>query len=151
MQLEALALRRDLFDERHPHTIRIRAELARTYYAQDRLMEAEKIQTDVRALRHELLGERHPDTLAAMYDLAVTWKSMDRDQEAIALMQHCYDLSCSVLGTAHPDTVDSARWLDYWKRLSLSSDSGHTPTKNMPAEKRLESLRHALKPPWQTL
>ncbi|KAK4172659.1 putative kinesin light chain, partial [Triangularia setosa] len=48
------------------------ADLATTYHAQGRYVEAEKIEMEVLALRSDVLGDKHPDTLQAMHNLAVT-------------------------------------------------------------------------------
>jgi hypothetical protein len=51
------------------------ANLALTYWNQERWTEAEQLEVQVMEGRKKGLGERHPDTLTGMKSLAFTWKS----------------------------------------------------------------------------
>jgi aromatic ring-cleaving dioxygenase len=57
------------------------ANLAVTYYDQQRYDEAEKLEVDVLNLRREILGDKHPDTILAGENLTATYKMQGRDNE----------------------------------------------------------------------
>lgn len=83
------------------------SDLAYTYSNQDRLKEAEKLQTQVVESYKRLLGDEHPDTLVAMGDLAATYSEMDRLEEAKALQVKLVEACQRVLGTDHPETLNA--------------------------------------------
>jgi Tetratricopeptide repeat len=71
LQLEVLALQKEVLGAKHPDTIGAMANLASTWWQQGRSNEAEQLQLKVLALRKEVLGAKHPDTIRAMANLTV--------------------------------------------------------------------------------
>ncbi len=82
IEIEVLALRREILGDKHPDTVRSMAELATTYHALGRYEEDEKISVEVLALRREILGDKHPNTVQSMADLAATYYALRRYEEA---------------------------------------------------------------------
>jgi tetratricopeptide (TPR) repeat protein len=107
VDVECLALRRDVLGERHPDTIFSMASLAVTYHAQGRYDEDEKISVEVLALRRDVLGERHPDTISSMASLATTYHAQGRYDEAEKIYVKVLALRRDVLGERHPYTIRS--------------------------------------------
>ncbi|KIJ37249.1 hypothetical protein M422DRAFT_111164, partial [Sphaerobolus stellatus SS14] len=58
------------------------ANLACTYWEQNRFSEAEDLEVKVLQMRRHKLGEDHPDTLTSMKNLASTYQSQGRLSEA---------------------------------------------------------------------
>ena len=60
----------------HPSTLTSIANLASTYWNQDRWKEAEGLEVQVMETRKRVLGIEHPDTLTSIANLASTyWNS----------------------------------------------------------------------------
>ena len=60
LELQVRDLYKSVLREEHPDTIQAMANLAVTYYDQQRYDEAEKLEVDVLNLRREILGDKHP-------------------------------------------------------------------------------------------
>lgn len=68
--------------EKHPDTLLAMANLAATYYDQQRYDKAVKLDVDVLNLRREILGDEHPDTILARENLTATYEAQGRYDEA---------------------------------------------------------------------
>ncbi|CCD51174.1 hypothetical protein BofuT4_P085360.1 [Botrytis cinerea T4] len=91
------------------------ANLASTFWNQERWKEAEDLQVQVMETRKRVLGQEHPDTLTSMNNLALTWKGLGRDKEALKLMEECVLSLTRIIGTNHPNTLSSRAILLEWK------------------------------------
>ena len=91
------------------------ANLAMTYWNQERWKEAEELQVKALEIRQRVLGKEHPDTLISVHNLAFLFKRQGRDGEATALMEDCIRMRKRVLGPDHPDTTDSQDILNGWR------------------------------------
>jgi hypothetical protein len=91
------------------------ADLAATYWEQDRLDEAETLEAEVMDMSRVKLGTDHPDTLNRIANLAFTWRSQGRHADALALMESCTQARQRVLGERHPDTISSVSTIESWR------------------------------------
>lgn len=66
----------------HPCTLTSMANLASTYWTQDRLKEAEELEVQVMEARRRVPGPEHPRTLTSMANLASTYWNQGRLNEA---------------------------------------------------------------------
>lgn len=112
--MEVLALRREILSKKHSDIIRSIADLGKTYRAQGRYNEAEKIEVEVLALLRDVNSEKHPNTLQAMNNLALTWNRQQRRPEALAMIQECFRSQCGVVGDTYPSTGFYSRALSVW-------------------------------------
>ncbi|KAJ7926649.1 hypothetical protein B0H13DRAFT_2313367 [Mycena leptocephala] len=74
----------------NPDTLTSMANLASTYWNQDRWKDAEALQVVVLETRKRVLGEEHPSTLTSMANLASTYWNQGRH---LQVMQWCPALS----------------------------------------------------------
>jgi len=58
-------LRKEILGKQHPDTLRAMANLAGTYWNQDKLDDAMKLQETVLESTKRILGDQHPDSLTA--------------------------------------------------------------------------------------
>ncbi|GAB7336885.1 hypothetical protein MBLNU13_g00805t2 [Cladosporium sp. NU13] len=107
MAKRSLEARREVLGEGHPDTLRIKGNLASTYWRQGRWGEAEKLQVEVLEKSKEVLGDGHPDTLWSMGSLASTYWRQGRWDEAEKLVVEVLEKSKEALGDGHPSTLRS--------------------------------------------
>ncbi|KAM0147382.1 hypothetical protein ACHAPG_010623 [Botrytis cinerea] len=105
LQIEVLALQKEVLGEKHPDTIFAMANLASTWWQQGYYKKAESLEIEVLALRKEILGEKHPDTIFAMANLASTWRQQGHYEKAEQLEIEVLALRKEILGEKHPDTI----------------------------------------------
>ncbi|KAM0169104.1 hypothetical protein ACHAPF_010290 [Botrytis cinerea] len=105
LDIEVLALRKEVLGEKHPDTITAMASLASTWWDQGHYEKAKQLEIEVLALRKEVLGEKHPDTIFAMANLASTWRRQGHYEKAKQLQIEVLALQKEVLGEKHPDTI----------------------------------------------
>ena len=107
LQVQVLALLKEVLGPKHPNTLTSMNNLALTYSEQGRSSEAEQLQVQILALRKEVLGPKHPDTLNSMNSLASTYSQQGRSSEAEQLQVQVLALQKEVLGPKHPNTLTS--------------------------------------------
>ncbi|KAM0139051.1 hypothetical protein ACHAP3_003319 [Botrytis cinerea] len=105
LEIEVLALRKEVLGEKHPDTITAMENLASTWWQQGHYEKAEQLEIEVLALQKEVLGEKHPDTITAMASLASTWRRQGHYEKAEQLEIEVLVLRKEVLGEKHPDTI----------------------------------------------
>ncbi|KAK6605152.1 TPR domain-containing protein [Botrytis cinerea] len=105
LDIEVLALRKEVLGEKHPDTIFAMENLASTWWQQGHSEKAEQLEIEVLALRKEVLGEKHPGTIFAMANLASTWRQQGHYEKAEQLEIEVLSLRKEVLGEKHPDTI----------------------------------------------
>ncbi|EPE06925.1 kinesin light chain 1 [Ophiostoma piceae UAMH 11346] len=93
----------------HPQRLKVKAELARVYYAQDRYREAEALMLQVLESSKASLGPHHLETLYVSTKLASLYKSQGRLQEAEVLSVQVWDARNTTLGSDHPSSLESSR------------------------------------------
>ena len=81
------------------------ANLARTYFDQGNLEEAEQLGVQVLDMRKKVLGAEHPDTLISMANLAKTYFDQGNLKKAEQLEVQVLDMRKKVLETGHPDIL----------------------------------------------
>ncbi|TKW53531.1 Nephrocystin-3 [Colletotrichum tanaceti] len=101
------ALRLAILGQRHPKTIRSRANLGAAHYYQGRYTESENIDSEVLELQREVLGPRHPGTINCMAALATTYYKQGRYTESERIKAEVLELQQEVFGPRHPNTIDS--------------------------------------------
>jgi eukaryotic-like serine/threonine-protein kinase len=107
-QLErALALRRKLFGEEDPNTLRTTRRLARTAYLLGNYQEAEELSSRTLAVLRRLLGVENRETLILMNGLANIYKLEGKYDQAERLYGQTLQLRRRVLGPEDPDTLSS--------------------------------------------
>ena len=107
LNVEATRIRRQLFGEDHPDTLRSMSDLASTLWDQNRWKEAETLEVQVVEISKTKLGEDHPNTLTSMNNLALTYRKQGRWEEAETLMVQVMETRKRKLGEDHPDTLRS--------------------------------------------
>jgi len=105
------------------HTGMGMANLASTFWNQERWKEAEELEVQVMETSLRVLGPEHPDTLTAMNNLAFTLKGRGHNAEAIKLMEERVRLGALVLGAGHPDILYSSAALIEWQTERLDIDA----------------------------
>jgi len=107
-QLEpALALRRKLFGEDDPNTLRTSHRLARTAYSLGDYHEAEELTGKALAGQRRLLGVKNRETLNSMNGLANIYTLEGKYAQAEELDSEILELRRRVLGPEDPDTLTS--------------------------------------------
>jgi tetratricopeptide (TPR) repeat protein len=81
--------------------------LARSYHALGRYIEALKLNEETLALRQARLGPNHPDTLMSMHNLARSYHALGRYSEALKLHEETLAKRKAKLPPDHPDTFKS--------------------------------------------
>jgi tetratricopeptide (TPR) repeat protein len=81
------------------------SNLAESYSAGGRPLEALKLNEETLRLRKAKLGLDHPDTLASMNNLAKSYVAAGRILEALKLQEETLRLKKTKLGPDHPDTL----------------------------------------------
>ncbi|TGO31373.1 hypothetical protein BPAE_0001g00010 [Botrytis paeoniae] len=105
LDIEVLALQKEILGEKHPDTILAMGNLASTWWQQGYSKKAEKLQIEVLALQKEILGEKHLDTITAMASLASTWWQQGYSEKAEKLQIEVLALQKEILGEKHLDTI----------------------------------------------
>jgi hypothetical protein len=101
------------------------ANLASTYWNQDRWKDAEELFVQVMETSKMKLGSDHPDTLTSMANLARTYCSQDRPAEAVNLMRRCVKAQKEKLSAGHPDYQNNDAILAQWvSELSIADTGG---------------------------
>ncbi|KAI9148687.1 Enniatin synthetase [Paramyrothecium foliicola] len=107
LNMGALRIRRELFGENDPSTLRSMANLASTFWNQGLWDEAEKLFVQVMEISKTKLGADHPSTLTSMANLASTYSHQGRWEEAEKLEVQVMETFKIKLGADHPDTLMS--------------------------------------------
>ena len=89
----------------HPDTLMTMHNLANSYDALGRNVEALKLREHTLAMQKAKLGSDHPDTLMAMLALAKSYQALGRQTEALRLREQTLVLMKAKLGSDHPDTL----------------------------------------------
>jgi hypothetical protein len=70
--------KKKIISKEHLFTLISIANLASTYWSQDREKEAEKLEMQVINTRKRVLGKEHPNTLTSIVNLAATYYKQSR-------------------------------------------------------------------------
>jgi tetratricopeptide (TPR) repeat protein len=127
LDVEVLALYKEVVGLKHPDTIRAMASLASTWWQQGRSDKAERLEVEVLALYKEAVGLKHPDTISAMANLASTWRQQGRSDEAERLQVEVLALYKEVVGPKHPDTIRAMTNLAVINQQSTCNNREITP------------------------
>jgi serine/threonine protein kinase len=91
----------------HAETLRSMHDLARSYHALGRYVDAVELEEETLAVRKATLGPDHPDTLMSMSTLAGGYYALGRHAEALKLCEETLALRKAKLGPDHPGTLTS--------------------------------------------
>ena len=91
----------------HPETLFTLKAIARIYRLQDKLSEAEKVQTAVKQRLEKKYGLEHPETLRAMNELADVFLDLGKEEDAYALSERTLDIELAILGEQDPMTLQT--------------------------------------------
>ncbi|KAH8734057.1 hypothetical protein BGZ61DRAFT_504150 [Ilyonectria robusta] len=107
LNIEAVEIRKEIWGEDHPKTLKSMIGLALTNWKQGRWEEAEKLQVYVMETCKLKLGADHPNTLTSMINLASTNWKQGRWEEAEKLEVYAMEACKLKLGADHPNTLTS--------------------------------------------
>jgi tetratricopeptide (TPR) repeat protein/CHAT domain-containing protein len=99
----ALAIRKRVLGERHPHYATSLTNLALTYCAAGRHAAAEPLLRQSLSIKRESLGEKHPGYAASLGDLAKLYEDLGDHAQAEPLYRQSLKIAREVLGEKHPD------------------------------------------------
>jgi hypothetical protein len=143
LNVEVLALCKEVLGLKHPYTITVMANLASTWRQQGRSDEAERLDVEVLALCKEVLGLKHPDTITAMANLASTWGQQGRSDEAERLEVKVLALCKEVLGLKHPNTITAmANLAIIWRQQGRSNEAERLEVEALALCKEVLGLKH---------
>jgi tetratricopeptide (TPR) repeat protein len=117
---KALAIRRRLFGDLAPETLKTLSAMASAKSESGKLYEAESIYRKVLEARTKNLGANHEKTLLAASSLALVLKRSKRTAEAEKLCRDILVRREEIFGRAHPETLKSISLL-----ASIHKDSGY--------------------------
>jgi tetratricopeptide (TPR) repeat protein len=103
---QALAIRKELLGEAHPHYAASLNSLATLYWALGEYGKALPLHERARDLRKRLLGEAHPLYAQSLSNLAGLYQALGEYGKALPLFEQARDLT-KRLGEAHPDYAAS--------------------------------------------
>ena len=104
---QALAIRKRILGEKHPHVATSLNNLALLYKNQGRYTEAEPLYRQALAMRQELLGQKHPDVASSLNNLALLYENQGRYTEAEPLYRQALAMLQELLGQKHPQVATS--------------------------------------------
>ncbi|KAF7362950.1 Kinase-like protein [Mycena venus] len=94
-----------ILGENHPESLKIMAELVRTYTQCGRLKQAEELGVEVFKKHKEVLGEDHPLTLWSLSQLAIIYNHLEKFKEAEEVGVAAMKKQKLVLGEDHSNTL----------------------------------------------
>lgn len=115
--------------EKHPYTLEVLENLARSYVRLGVYNKALELHEELYVTRKEVLGEKHPDTLSALNGLACSYFYSGDYNKVLELQNKLYNARKEILGESHPDTLNTLDNLsnsysdlgDYDKALELQN------------------------------
>ena len=107
LYLRIEAAKEKALGDMHPETLFTLKAIARIYRLQDKLIEAEKVQTAVKQRLEKKYGLEHPETLRAMNELADVYLALGKEEDAYALSERTLDIELAVLGEKDPMTLQT--------------------------------------------
>ncbi len=118
---QAMALRKDLFGERHPDVALSYNDLGEVYLAKGDLDQAISYHEQALALLKELFGERHPNVAASYNNLGLVYRAKGDLDQAISYHEQALALLKELFGERHPDVAASYNNLGtvYWAKGDL--------------------------------
>ena len=120
---QGLAIRRQLFGERHPDTAQSLNNVARYTNAVGDSSAALRLAEQALAIRRQLFGERHPDTAQSLNNVALYTDALGDPKEALRLAEQGLAIQRQLFGEHHPDTA-----------ASLNNMAGYTHALGNPKE-----------------
>ena len=104
---QGLAIRRELFGERHPDTAESLNNVASYTNALGDSKEALRLAEQTLAIRRYIFGDRHPDTAASLHNVASYTNALGDPKEALRLAEQGLAIRHQLFGESHPDTAQS--------------------------------------------
>jgi tetratricopeptide (TPR) repeat protein/predicted MPP superfamily phosphohydrolase len=102
----ALAIRRELFGERHPETARSLNSVASYHHALGNPKRALEMADQALVIRRELFGERHPDTANSLNNVASCTDDLGNPKRALELANQGLAIQRELFGDWHPNTAN---------------------------------------------
>jgi len=110
----SLELHRQVLGADHPKTLKTMSRIARATLLQDKLPEAEALESQALMAQRRVLGPEHPDTLWSMLTLAGVYAREGKFSQAEALNAQALEIQKRVLGPENPATLSSMHELAYY-------------------------------------
>ena len=108
----------EVLGDDHPETLATKNRLGSTFFAQERLQEAKRIQTEAFQSCQEVLGRENELKLALTANLAATLTALGEMEAAVVLHQCALESRSKLLGLEHEDTLSSQAQLAIHYRLT---------------------------------
>jgi tetratricopeptide (TPR) repeat protein len=113
----ALAIRIELFGERHPDTAASFDNVAGSYNGLGEYQKDLEYAERALAIRRELFGEMHSDTATSLDSVGITYIYLGNFKKALEYAEHALTIRLELFGDRHPSTAASFQ--------SLGSACGH--------------------------
>jgi CHAT domain-containing protein/tetratricopeptide (TPR) repeat protein len=104
---KALALRRKMLGEMHPHTAESWFNLGAQYASLQQFEKAEECYRKALEIHEVVLGKKHPAYAASLNNLAYLYQEMGEYARALPLYKEALQIREEVLGKKHPDCANS--------------------------------------------
>ena len=102
---QSLAIRRELFGERHADTARSLNNIAISHNDLGNPKRALELAEQALAIRRELFGERHPDTAQSLNNVAGYYNVLGNPKRALELAEQALAIQRELFGERHPTTA----------------------------------------------
>jgi len=99
---QALALRQQVYGERHRYYAQSLTSLARTLQDQEKFDESERLFSDALAIYSELYGLQHPLVADALNNLGSLHQNTERWQSAESYLRQAIEIQRKLFGPRHP-------------------------------------------------
>ena len=117
--------------------------LALTYGAQGRNVDAASIQEDVLEKEKRIMGEEHPRTLTAMHNLALTYPAQGRNVDAASIQEDVLEKKKRILGDEHLDTLATMDSLAItYQAQGRNADAASIQEEGLEKQKRILGDEH---------
>ena len=133
--------------EKHPYTLEVLENLARSYVRLGVYNKALELHEELYVTRKEVLGEKHPDTLSALNGLACSYFYSGDYNKVLELQNKLYNARKEILGESHPDTLNALSnlsvfysYLGYYDKAFELQDTVYTAQKEILGENHPDTL-----------
>ena len=133
--------------EKHPYTLEVLENLARSYVRLGVYNKALELHEELYVTRKEVLGKKHPDTLSALNGLACSYFYSGDYNKVLELQNKLYNARKEILGESHPDTLNALSnlsvfysYLGYYDKAFELQDTVYTAQKEILGENHPDTL-----------
>ena len=127
----------------HPDTLASMSNLATSYAALDRPVDALKLREETLLIQKRVLPKDHPATLMSMLNLATSYATLDRPADALKLREETLLIQQRILPKDHPDTLLSMSGLaNSYAALNRHADALKLREETLAIQKRVLPKDH---------